>query len=125
MEKDSDFDVAVISPEVFERYLRAVQVVVLPNAEALDKPSRHLFPSKDGNSYYNDFMQNIAFYGVLMPHQMPPCQEKSDLMRMSNKLSEKYAETFKNINIAIYLSCSFFERKQQPNIGFYDNLVNR
>jgi hypothetical protein len=119
--KLSDLDLAVVSGEVFERYLRAVQRVVLPSPETLQKPNRHTFPTKQGESYYNEFVTNVSFYRVLMPYQMPICPEKSDLSRMTSKLSEKYAEEFSDINIAIYLSDKFFERKQNINIGFYDH----
>lgn len=121
----SDCDVAVISSEVFERHLRAVQQVALPNADVLDRPDRTVFPSKERVSYYHEFVQNVTFYGLLMPYQMPFCEEKRELSRVTSRLSEKYAELFSDINVAIYLSQDFFERKQQPNIGFYNGMVTR
>ena len=73
----SDCDVAVISEVVFEKYLRAVQAVALPNPDTLEKPNRHVFPGKQGNSHFHDFTMNVAFHGVLMPYQMPACPEKT------------------------------------------------
>jgi hypothetical protein len=116
---NSDLDLAVISERYFERLLRAAQKAALPNPDTLERPRRNAFPELHGQSAYNTFMENVAFYGRILPHHLPDCDERRELFRVSRKLSNIHSSMFKEVTIAIYLSQYFFERRQRPNLGIY------
>lgn len=79
---NSDLDLAVISERYFERLLRAAQKAALPNPDTLERPRRNAFPELHGQSAYNTFMENVAFYGRILPHHLPDCDERRELFRV-------------------------------------------
>jgi hypothetical protein len=115
----SDLDLAVVNRDYFEKLLRAAQKVALPNANSAERPRQNLFPTFKNVNVYHRFLENAAMYGFILPHYLPDCDTKRDIIRLSKQLSSAYSGMFKDVNIAFYISQFFFERKQQPNIGIY------
>lgn len=118
-EGKSDLDLAIISGPYFERLLRAAQRVAIPAPNTLERPRRNLFPVIKGSNVYDQFLENAAMHGYILPGYLPNCEEKQEILEISRRLSRPYTKEFSDINLAFYLSAYFFERKQMPNIGLY------
>ncbi len=118
---DSDLDLAIISGAYFEKLLRAAQRVAIPSPLTLERPRRHLFPVINGVNVYDKFLENATMHGYILPGYLPNCQEKQEILEISRRLSRPYTSDFSDINLAFYMSAHFFERKQMPNLGIYQN----
>ena len=117
--KSSDLDLAIINKEYFEKVLRAVRNVALPEPSSAARPRQNVFPLIKGQSVYNRFLENAALYGLILPHHIPNCSLKNSIFNLASRLSSANSGRFKNISLAFYVSQFFFERKQQSNIGLY------
>lgn len=117
----SDLDLAIVNTSLFEKYLRIVQARIVPDPESVPTPNQSLFPTRRGNSVYNQFLKKVAIEGALFPQLMPICPEVQDIIDFQNRLSEMYTRFFKDISVVFFLSCAFFEFRQRSNIGRYLN----
>ena len=66
------------------------------------------FSTPDAHITYEKYIAK----GMFRPDLMPRCNEKREIRQFFNDLSNKYIDSFKNINMAIYASECFFESKQ-------------
>ncbi len=98
---NSDLDLAVINERYFERLLQAAQRAALPEPDTLERPRRNAFPEIRGESTYNRFMENVALYGMILPHHLPNCEEKRELFRVSRALSSGHSDMFKSVTVAV------------------------
>ena len=110
---DSDLDVAIISPPLFQEYSQAVYWLTHRYSD-LSK-----FQRKDGHSVAQDFRYYLGS-GQFRPDFMPECQLKTDWFSFFNRLSNNYTDLFKNINAGIYLSEGFFEMKTVSILEAYE-----
>ncbi len=110
---ESDLDVAIISPSLFQEYSQSVYWLTHRYSDL----SR--FERRDGVSTAQDFRNSLGS-GQFRPDRMPTCQLKADWYSFFNKLSNSYADLFKNINAGIYLSEGFFEMKNASILEAYE-----
>ena len=101
---ESDLDIAIISTSLFQEYSQAVYWMTHRYTDLSN------FPRNKGVSVAQEF-RNYLGSGQFRPDWMPNSQLKTDWFGFFNKLSNKHADLFKNINAGIYLSEAFFEMK--------------
>jgi hypothetical protein len=101
---ESDLDVAIISPTLFQEYSEAIYWMTRRYSD-LTK-----FHRDQGVSPARNFREYLSS-GQFRPDLMPSCQLKTDWFSFFGKLSNKHSDLFKNINSGIYLSEGFFEMK--------------
>jgi hypothetical protein len=109
---ESDLDVAIISPWLFQEYSQAVYWLTHRYTDLTR------FQRKAGRSVAPSFREYLGS-GQFRPDFMPQCQLKADWFSFFNKLSNGYTDLFKNINAGIYLSEGFFEMKTSSIVEAY------
>lgn len=100
----SDLDIAIVSPELFQRYTEIVYAITngYRNTTAFqDKCSLELF---EGN----------LKLGFFRPDLMPSSKEKTEWFTFFESLTNRYSAIFIKVSGGIYFSELFFEGKQMP-----------
>ncbi|MDD5328582.1 MAG: hypothetical protein PHX38_01145 [Sulfuricella sp.] len=108
LERESDLDVAIIDARLFQQLLEQCY-------ERSEGFRPDMFPTEEGKSLRNQFL-NYSGRGILRPDLMPKGPEKQRIWSFFNRLSNEYAERFKNINAGIYLSETIYTLKQRSSI---------
>ena len=108
----SDLDVAIISSSLFQEYSQ--QVYWLTNRYSDGTKFRRV----EGVSVVRSFRDYLSS-GMFRPDLMPECPLRTDWFSFFNKLSNKHADLFRNINAGIYLSEGFFEMKNSAIVQEY------
>jgi hypothetical protein len=108
----SDLDVAIISSSLFQDYSQ--QIYWLTNRYADETKFRRI----DGISVVQDF-RNYLSSGWFRPDLMPEGALKTDWISFFNRLSNKHADLFGNINAGVFLSEGFFEMKNSAIVQKY------
>lgn len=108
----SDLDVAIVSSSLFQDYSQ--QIYWLTTRYSDETKFRRI----DGVSVVQDFRNYLAS-GQFRPDLMPECSLKTEWFSFFNKLSNKHADLFGNINAGIYLSEGFFELKNSSIVQAY------
>jgi hypothetical protein len=103
---ESDLDIAIISPLLFQRYCEIVYHVT--------NGYRNLTGFKDTASVdqFHDYLR----IGYFRPDLMPFSDEKNEWFKFFKTATDRYSAMFKNVNGGIYFSELFFEGKQVPVI---------
>jgi hypothetical protein len=109
---ESDLDVAIISPTLFQEYSQAIYWMTRRYSDLTT------FPRIEGVSVAQDFRNSLGS-GQFRPDRMPSCLLKTDWFGFFNRLSNKYTDLFRNINAGIYLSEGFFEMKNAAILEAY------
>lgn len=113
----SDLDIAIIDARLFTRYMELV-CNVTRNYTNLTK-----FPHSKHSSTSEAYLRYLS-KGIFRPDLMVVGEERAKINNFFGGLSSKYSELFSSINVAIYLSESFFENKQRSVIkNFFDKGV--
>jgi hypothetical protein len=99
---ESDLDIAIISPLLFQRYCEIVY-----NAT---NGYKNLTGFADTASC-EQFQANLQI-GYFRPDLMPNSKEKTEWFTFFKTLTDRYSTTFKSVNGGIYFSELFFEGKQ-------------
>jgi hypothetical protein len=113
---ESDLDVAIISPSLFQDYSEKVYWMTRRYTDLTR------FRRDQGVSPARDFREYLSS-GQFRPDLMPSCQLKEDWFRFFNRLSNKHSDLFKNINSGIYLSEGFFEMKTASILEAYQKAL--
>ena len=101
---ESDLDVAIVSPSLFQRYCEIVY----------DITNGYLnFTKFDDKNSQERFQGNLQL-GFFRPDLMPNSKEKTEWFTFFNSLTDRYSAVFKSVNGGIYFSERFFEGKQLP-----------
>jgi hypothetical protein len=97
----SDLDIAVVSPNLFQRYCEIVYEVTngYRNRTGFELGS------------LEQFQENLQI-GYFRPDLMPMCTQKNDWFVFFKTLTDRYSITFKSVNGGIYFSETFFAGKQ-------------
>lgn len=113
---ESDLDIAVIDPALFQRYTEKVfrKTNGLLNQSEFGR-------TREGVSHYKIYRSSIL-KGIFRPDAMPTMPERKEWFKFFNKLSKQYIHLFKDINCGIYFSQVYFEFKQSNNVDFYKDL---
>lgn len=111
----SDFDLAIISPELYTKYFEIAfkQTHAFTNATTFPRQKR--WDKKLKKHIYVNVRDEFLSYlniGYFRPDLMPQGEDKTAWFTFFNYLSERYIKYFCNINAGIYLSQTFFENKQ-------------
>ncbi|MBX8497210.1 hypothetical protein [Pseudomonas cichorii] len=105
----SDLDIAIIDARLFVKYM---DVVCSTTRNYTDLTN---FEKKGGVSGLDKYL-NYLSKGIFRPDLMPSGPERSKVNDFFGSLSAQHGDLFSSINAAIYLSGSFFERKQRSAI---------
>ncbi len=100
---ESDLDIAIISPNLFQKYSELV-FQMTDRYYDLSKFPR----DKDSRSMAKSFREYLSS-GYFRPDMMPQSPEKSSWFGFFNRLSSQHTVLFNNINAGIHLSECFFE----------------
>jgi hypothetical protein len=99
---ESDLDIAVVSPNLFQRYCEIV----------FNTTNGYKNQTGFKDTYtLGKYLENLHF-GFFRPDFMPNCKEKDDWFTYFKSISDKHSTMFKNINAGIYFSETFFEQTQ-------------
>lgn len=107
--KESDLDIAIIDPILFQRY---VELVFEKTKGYTDRT--HFRDSSEADTY----IQYIT-KGIFRIDLMPSCPERARIDGFFNDITRKNQYLFKSINAGIYMSQVFFEAKQRSAIKNY------
>ena len=106
--KTSDFDIAIISPELYTKYFEISFTTTKGFTDSTpftrNRRGKVINVKQEFLSYLN--------IGYFRPDLMPYCTDRSNWFKFFSILSEKYIQYFNGINAGIYLSPTFFEHKQ-------------
>lgn len=105
--RESDLDIAIISAELFSSYIK------ISKSFSREFNDISAFP-KDritGKSLRDSFCYYAAM-GYFRPDLMPNSTHRAAWMNFFGKLSDKYSDTFKNINAGLYVSEDLYLDKQ-------------
>ncbi|MEH7442066.1 hypothetical protein V7201_06965 [Bacillus sp. JJ1122] len=117
IEGKSDLDIAIISPELYMRYVELSYKVTNGYRD------QSLFNlNKKNVSNIHEFKKCIT-NGIFRPDLMPNCPQRKEWWTFFNKLSNKHHKLFKNINAGIYATQYFFEFKQIEGLDKYMNRI--
>ncbi|HAV2938900.1 TPA: hypothetical protein JH909_002540, partial [Acinetobacter baumannii] len=103
----SDFDLAIISPELYTKYFEVAfkqtqafkDATTFPRKKKWNKElQRHI------NVNVKDEFLSYLNIGYFRPDLMPKSKDRTEWFSFFNHLSEKYIQYFSNINAGIYLS---------------------
>lgn len=108
----SDLDIAIISSTMFQFYSQEAYSITRGYSDL----SR--FRRKNGISVAQGFRDYLSS-GFFRPDLMPNSKLKDDWFGFFNRLSNKHAELFHDINAGIYLSECFFEMKNASIVEAY------
>lgn len=114
LEGKSDLDIAIISLQLFNTISEKVNEITNGYSDLSG------FTWYRGDRCDKIFKNNLA-KGYINPYFMPKCRYKSEWLDFFNLLSNKYFQTFRNINGCVYSSEYFFNFKQQASVKFYIN----
>lgn len=107
---ESDLDIAIISAELFQRYLEICY-------EESNGFSPDQFRKDDqGRSTRNQFL-NYSGRGIIRPDLMPKCHQKQDVWSFFNALSVKHNQHFKSISAGFYISEAIYLLKQRNSLN--------
>jgi hypothetical protein len=109
---ESDLDIAIISAGLFQEYSQSVYWIT-ERYRDLSK-----FKRIDGVSVDQSFRLYLSS-GYFRPDYMPEGQLKANWFGFFNRLSNKHANLFRNINAGIYLSEAFLEMKNAAIVEAY------
>ena len=109
---DSDLDIAIVDPGLFQRYSEIVMRET-SGFQNLSKFSR----TADSNNYtsYKEYISK----GIFRPDFIPTCEARKRWFNYFNRLSINYNSIFSDISGGIYFSQVFFEYKQSQNIDLF------
>lgn len=110
-EGESDLDVAIVSPQLFEEYL----LISMNNSRGLTDPSCFPVDHSTQRPTKEQFCQYAA-RGMFRPDLMPNCSQRSSWITFFSRMSKKYS-TFSNINAGLYLSERLFLEKQRSSVA--------
>lgn len=112
---ESDFDLAIISPELYTKYLENAfkQTKGFTDSTTFHRKKKYNRNTKE-NYYINTKDEFLSYLniGYFRPDLMPKGKIKEAWFSFFSQLSEKYIQYFSGINAGIYLSETFFEHKQ-------------
>jgi hypothetical protein len=117
IEGKSDLDIAIISPELYMKY---VELSYKVTNGYRDQSLFNLNKQKVSNIH--EFKKCIT-KGIFRPDLMPNCSERKEWWAFFNILSNKHHNLFKNINAGIYATQYFFEFKQIEGLDKYMNRI--
>lgn len=102
--KVSDLDLAIISPELFRKYVELCYSIT-------DRYTNQVkFHRKDGVSTANEFRTNLSA-GYFRPDLMPNSKQKDNWFAFFSELTNRYIDLFDNINAGIFLSDGLLEMR--------------
>lgn len=113
--KTSDFDIAIISPELYTKYFEICFKVTNGFTNSTKFPRVKRWNKDQKKFVYVNAKDEFLSYlniGYFRPDLMPNCLDRLSWFRFFSTLSEKYIQYFNGINAGIYLSPTFFEHKQ-------------
>ncbi|WPE20492.1 hypothetical protein [Shinella zoogloeoides] len=109
--RDSDLDLAIISPNLFAKYLGWVIV----STQSFRRLSN--FPRlRDGKSGVESFKQYVSEKGMIRPDLLPAGKFKTEWIDFFREISSEYEGFCKNISAAIYITEDCFVEKQVPTV---------
>jgi hypothetical protein len=113
----SDIDIAVISGNLFTKYVE----ICLKVSNGYDATK---FPTdrRDGKSVKNKYMYYLS-RGIFRPDLMPHCEERQSLWSFFNKISQDYKRLAKKVSTGVYLSEAIFLEKQKDIVQAVKNKV--
>jgi hypothetical protein len=109
---NSDLDIAVIDPLLFQRYVEAIFTVTKGYSDNTG------FSVRGGKSVSEEYLAYLT-KGIFRADLMPTCEERKSWNQFFGQLSKKHGDLFKSINAGIYMSQVFFENKQRSAIKNY------
>lgn len=110
---DSDLDIAVVDPTLFQRYVELVYNITngYRNESGFNR-------DENGKSVAASYKSYVA-KGVIRPDFLPSCKQRYQWYKLFGDLSRKHAADFRSVTGAVYLSHVFFEIKQSQAISTY------
>lgn len=109
---NSDLDIAIIDPVLFQRYVEAIFTVTKGYSDNTG------FSMREGKSVSKEYLAYLT-KGIFRADLMPTCEERKSWNMFFGQLSTTHGDLFKSINAAIYMSQVFFENKQRSAIKNY------
>ncbi|MFP9470072.1 hypothetical protein AB6D37_15225 [Pectobacterium brasiliense] len=106
----SDLDVAIIDNAWFCKLME-----ICSKETKSFRDGRKLQSNRDPVNNL-EFLKDYILKGIIFPENMPICGERERMLSFFNELSVKHTSSFKDINVAFYLSSYFFEKKQLTTI---------
>lgn len=110
VESTSDLDVAIVSAQLFEKYL----LTSMNNSRTFSDLS--CFPLDESGTPTRDKFCLYASRGMFRPDLMPNCPQRSAWMNFFSRMSRSYPR-FSNINAGLYLSEMLFLEKQRASVA--------
>ncbi|OCR23044.1 hypothetical protein AFK24_21185 [Pseudomonas syringae] len=108
----SDLDIAIIDSGLFIKYMELV-CATTRNYTDLTR-----FPSRRGVSTSDTYLDYLS-RGIFRPDLMPSGNKRAEVNDFFGQLSALHGSLFSTINVAFYLSHSFFEKKQRSTIKLF------
>ncbi|KDC51710.1 hypothetical protein [Pseudoalteromonas fuliginea] len=108
---ESDLDIAIIDERLFIKYMEIVSNLTNGYRDA----TKFGRDTRTGVSLKSEYLTCIS-KGIFPPRIMPACEERNEINSFFGKLATKHTKYFKGINAYLYLSQSFFEKKQRTAI---------
>lgn len=109
---DSDLDVAIIDPSLFQKYM---EIVFKDTKGYTDRTG---FQIRDGKSTADEYIAYLT-KGIFRADLMPSGNARNTWSKFFGLLSARHGDLFKSINAGIYMSQLFFENKQRSAIKNY------
>jgi hypothetical protein len=109
---DSDLDVAIIDPSLFQKYM---EIVFKDTKGYTDRTG---FQIRDGKSTTDEYIAYLT-KGIFRADLMPSGSARNGWSKFFGLLSARHGDLFKSINAGIYMSQLFFENKQRSAIKNY------
>jgi hypothetical protein len=109
---DSDLDVAIIDPSLFQKYM---EIVFKDTKGYTDRTG---FQIRDGKSTADEYIAYLT-KGIFRADLMPSGNARNGWSKFFGLLSARHGDLFKSINAGIYMSQLFFENKQRSAIKNY------
>jgi hypothetical protein len=97
----SDLDLAIINPELYNRYME----IVFEQTKGYSNLTQ--FPRRDGRAVNTEYVRYLS-KGIFRPDLMPYSPERADWLNFFSSLSKNYTHLFNSINACIYMSQGFF-----------------
>ena len=111
--KESDLDIAIIDPRLFQHYMELVY------SDTRGYSDRSRFPIIKGVSKAGEYIDYIG-KGIFRADLLPSGKARAEWSKFFGDLSLRHNDLFESINAKIYLSQLFFESKQRTAIKNYE-----
>lgn len=107
---DSDLDIAIISPTLYQHYFELVHHKTKSFTDLMK------FRRTSNGEDPSEMFRSYLLKGMIRPDLFPDCKEKTDWLDFFGKLGNGHVKLFKTISAVIYLSEHFFKVKQLSTV---------